>query len=304
MLQAPICTATGFAMAQIASMTGFARAAGTTGPVHWAWEVRSVNGRSLEVRIRVPAGQDGPGEAARAALQKALTRGQCQLGLTLTKPETVARVRINEALLASLAQAVARVPVPEGVAPATMDGLLSLRGVVEVEDETTDPEALTRDLTEGATRLVAELVEARRAEGRQLEQVVTAQVERIAALTQAAEDNPARQPEAVRARLEAAIAALGGTGLDPDRLHQEAMLLAGKADVREELDRLWAHVASARELLAAGGAVGRRLDFLAQEIGREANTLCAKANDISLSRIGLDLKAVVEQFREQVQNIE
>jgi len=303
-LQAPIFTATGFAMAQIASMTGFARAAGTTGPVHWAWEVRSVNGRSLEVRIRVPAGQDGPGEAARAALQKALTRGQCQLGLTLTKPETVARVRINEALLASLAQAVARVPVPEGVAPATMDGLLSLRGVVEVEDETTDPEALTRDLTEGATRLVAELVEARRAEGRQLEQVVTAQVERIAALTQAAEDNPARQPEAVRARLEAAIAALGGTGLDPDRLHQEAMLLAGKADVREELDRLWAHVASARELLAAGGAVGRRLDFLAQEIGREANTLCAKANDISLSRIGLDLKAVVEQFREQVQNIE
>ena len=292
-------------MAQIASMTGFARAAGTTGAVQWAWEVRSVNGRGLDVRIRVPAGYDGLGETARTALQKTLSRGQCQLTLTLTKPEQAARVRINESLLASLAQAVARVPVPEGVAPATMDGLLGVRGVIEVEDEAgAEPETFARDLAEGVVRVVADLVEARRAEGRQLAEVVTAQVDRIAALTQAAEDNPARKPEAVRARLAAAIEALGGTDLDPDRLHQEAMLLAGKADVREELDRLHAHVASARELLAAGGAIGRRLDFLAQEFGREANTLCAKANDISLSRIGLDLKAVVEQFREQVQNIE
>lgn len=292
-------------MAQIASMTGFARAAGTTGAVQWAWEVRSVNGRGLDVRIRVPAGYDGLGETARTALQKTLSRGQCQLTLTLTKPEQAARVRINESLLASLAQAVARVPVPEGVAPATMDGLLGVRGVIEVEDEAgAETETFARDLAEGVVRVVADLVEARRAEGRQLAEVVTAQVDRIAALTQAAEDNPARKPEAVRARLAAAIEALGGTNLDPDRLHQEAMLLAGKADVREELDRLHAHVASARELLAAGGAIGRRLDFLAQEFGREANTLCAKANDISLSRIGLDLKAVVEQFREQVQNIE
>ncbi|AYO86284.1 YicC/YloC family endoribonuclease [Methylobacterium brachiatum] len=292
-------------MAQIASMTGFARAAGTTGAVQWAWEVRSVNGRGLDVRIRVPAGYDGLGETARTALQKTLSRGQCQLTLTLTKPEQATRVRINEGLLASLAQAVARVPVPEGVAPATMDGLLGVRGVIEVEDEAgAETETFARDLAEGVVRVVADLVEARRAEGRQLAEVVTAQVDRIAALTQAAEDNPARKPEAVRARLAAAIEALGGTDLDPDRLHQEAMLLAGKADVREELDRLHAHVASARELLAAGGAIGRRLDFLAQEFGREANTLCAKANDISLSRIGLDLKAVVEQFREQVQNIE
>jgi uncharacterized protein (TIGR00255 family) len=292
-------------MAQIASMTGFARAAGTSGAVQWAWEVRSVNGRGLDVRIRVPAGCDGLGETARTALQKTLSRGQCQLTLTLTKPEQAARVRINEGLLASLAQAVARVPVPAGVAPATLDGLLGVRGVIEVEDEAgAETEILARDLAEGVVRVVADLVEARRAEGRQLAEVVTAQVDRIATLTQAAEDNPARKPEAVRARLAAAIEALGGTKLDPDRLHQEAMLLAGKADVREELDRLHAHVASARELLAAGGAIGRRLDFLAQEFGREANTLCAKANDISLSRIGLDLKAVVEQFREQVQNIE
>jgi uncharacterized protein (TIGR00255 family) len=303
-LQAPIFTGTGVGVAQIASMTGFARVAGTTGPVQWAWEVRSVNGRGLDVRTRVPAGYDGLGETARTALQKTLTRGQCQLSLTLARPEAAARVRINEALLTSLAQAVARVPVPEGVAPATLDGLLGLRGVVEVEDEAVETEALARDLAAGVVRLVADLVEARRAEGRQLEAIVAAQVARIAALTRAAEDNPARQPEAVRARLAAAVAALGGSGLDPDRLHQEAMMLAAKADVREELDRLRAHVDGARELLAAGGAIGRRLDFLAQEFGREANTLCAKANDISLSRIGLDLKAVVEQFREQVQNIE
>ncbi|MDP4026410.1 YicC/YloC family endoribonuclease [Methylobacterium sp. NEAU 140] len=292
-------------MAQIASMTGFARAAGTTGPVQWAWEVRSVNGRGLDVRTRVPTGYEGLGETARTALQKTLSRGQCQLSLNLTRAETAARVRINEALLASLAAAVARVPVPAGVAPATLDGLLGIRGVVEAEDEAApDTDALARDLAEGVVRLVADLVEARRAEGRQLEEVVSAQVARIAALTQAAEDDPGRTAEAVRARLAASVAALGGTGLDPDRLHQEAVLLAAKADVREELDRLRAHVASARELLAAGGPIGRRLDFLAQEFGREANTLCAKAGDVGLSRIGLELKAVVEQFREQVQNIE
>jgi uncharacterized protein (TIGR00255 family) len=292
-------------MAQIASMTGFARAAGTTGPVQWAWEVRSVNGRGLDVRMRVPPGYESVGETARIALQKTLSRGQCQLSLTLTRSEGAPRVRINETLLASLAEAVARVPRPEGVAAATMDGLLGLRGVVEAEEEATpETDSLNRDLTEGVVRLVADLVEARRTEGRQLEEIVSAQVARIATLTRAAEDEPSRRTEAVRARLAATVEALSGTGLDADRLHQEAVLLAAKADVREELDRLRAHGEAIRDLLAAGGPIGRRLDFLAQELGREANTLCAKAGDIGLSRIGLDLKAVVEQFREQVQNIE
>jgi uncharacterized protein (TIGR00255 family) len=290
----------------IASMTGFARATGTTGPVQWAWEVRSVNGRGLDVRLRVPNGFEAVGEVARTALQKTLARGQCQLSLTLTKPETAVRVRVNEALLASLAAAVARVPVPEGLAPATMDGLLGIRGVIESEEEAApETDSLARDLAEGVVRLVADLVEARRAEGRELAVIVGGQVERIAALTEAAEANPARKPEAVRARLAASVASLlEGGGLDADRLHQEAVLLAAKADVREELDRLRAHIGAVRELLAQGGAIGRRLDFLAQELGRESNTLCAKANDVSLSRIGLDLKAVVEQFREQVQNVE
>ncbi|KQU35172.1 hypothetical protein ASG63_00560 [Methylobacterium sp. Leaf94] len=290
----------------LSSMTGFARAAGSTGPVQWAWEVRSVNGRGLDVRLRVPNGYDAVGEVARTALQKTLARGQCQLSLTLTRPEAAPRVRINEALLGQLAAAIARVPRPEGVAPATLDGLLGIRGVVEADEEPgADAEALARDLAEGVVRLVADLVEARRAEGRALRGVIEGQLAAMARLTAAAEACPARKPEAVRARLAATVATLLEAGhLDPDRLHQEAVLLAAKADVREELDRLQAHFASAAELLAAGGAIGRKLDFLAQELGREANTLCAKANDIALSRIGLDLKAVVEQFREQVQNVE
>ncbi|MGE7156677.1 YicC/YloC family endoribonuclease [Methylorubrum rhodesianum] len=290
----------------LASMTGFARCAGTTGAVQWLWEIRTVNGRGLDIRVRVPNGFDAAGEAARAALSQALSRGQCQLNLTLTRPEAAARVRIDETLLASLAAAVARVPRPAGVGPATLDGLLAVRGVVETESEAgADPDALNRDLVAGIDSLVADLVAARRAEGARLHAIVSDQIADIARLTQAAEDCPARRPEAVRARLAESVAALvGAGGLDPDRLHQEAVLLAAKADVREELDRLRAHLSAAGELLAKGGAIGRRLDFLAQELGREANTLCAKAGDISLSRIGLDLKAVVEQFREQVQNVE
>lgn len=289
----------------IASMTGFAREAGTTGPAHWAWELKSVNGRGLEVRVRVPTGLDAVGEEARALVQKRISRGTCHLTLTLSRTEAAPRVRINEALLASLAEAVTRVPMPLGITLPSVDGLLGLRGVVEVEEEAADDEALRRDLAAAALRLVEALVEVRRAEGRALDEIVGGQLATMADLVEAAEACPARRPEAVKARLAAQVASLMEVaGFDPARLHQEAVLLATRADVREEIDRLRAHLAAARDLLATGGAVGRRLDFLAQELGREANTLCAKANDVSLSRIGLDLKAVVEQFREQVQNVE
>ncbi|GJD60240.1 YicC/YloC family endoribonuclease [Methylobacterium frigidaeris] len=289
----------------IASMTGFAREAGTTGPAHWAWELKSVNGRGLEVRVRVPTGLDSVGEEARALVQKRLGRGTCHLTLTLSRSEAAPRVRINEALLASLAEAVTRVPMPLGITLPSVDGLLGVRGVVEVEEETADDEALRHDLSAAALRLVEALAEGRRAEGRALAEIIGGQLAAMADLVEAAEACPARGPEAVKARLAAQVASLMEAGsFDPARLHQEAVLLAARADVREEIDRLRAHLAAARDLLAAGGAVGRRLDFLAQELGREANTLCAKANDVSLSRIGLDLKAVVEQFREQVQNVE
>jgi uncharacterized protein (TIGR00255 family) len=292
----------------ISSMTGFARESGVTGPHQWAWECKSVNGRGLDVRLRVPPGLDAVGEEARAGLAKALARGQLQLTLTTARAASAPRVRVNEVALNALLDSLSRVRLPDGVRPASLDGLLAVRGVVEVEDEGAEAgsDELAAALRAGAERMIAALVEARRREGAALLGIVSAQVDAIEALVRAAEDCPARRPEAVRARLEAQVAALldGPSTLDPDRLHQEAVILAGRADIREELDRLRAHVAAARELLAAGGAVGRRLDFLAQEFGREANTLCAKAGDVTLSRIGLDLKAVIEQFREQIQNVE
>jgi uncharacterized protein (TIGR00255 family) len=184
-----------------------------------------------------------------------------------------------------------------------------VRGVVEADEADEDETELTavaEAILKTLDQAIAALVAARRAEGAALGAVLAERLDGIAALTQAADDNPARKPEAVRARLAANIADLLGSsrGFDEARLHQEAILLAAKADIREELDRLKAHVAAARALLAQGGAVGRRLDFLAQEFGREANTLCAKANDVSLTRQGLELRAQIEQLREQAQNVE
>ena len=293
----------------IKSMTGFAREAGTTGSLTWAWELKSVNGRGLEVRMRVPPGFDAAGEDARRQIAAAFSRGQCQLNLTVSRASTSPRVTVNRGALDALVSALATLKLPDEVRPASLDGLLAVRGVVEIEDEGGDPaaeQALRRDLSAAAGRLVEALAAARTGEGAALQGVIEGQLGDIARLVAAAEACPARQPDAVRARLAEQVAALLGaaSALDPGRLNQEAALLATRGDIREELDRLKAHVEAARELLAADGPVGRRLDFLAQEFGREANTLCSKANDVSLSRIGLDLKAVVEQFREQVQNVE
>ena len=290
-------------------MTGFAREMGVTGSFQWAWEIKSVNGRGLDVRVRVPPGFDAIGEAARSEIQKAFSRGQCQLNLSITRSATAPRVRINQDVLAGLADALARVKLPDGMRPPSVDGLLAIRGVVEIDDDAASEEtesALHADLRAGATRLVAALTAARRAEGQALHAVIEGQLAEIERFAAAADVHPARRPEAVRAKLESQIAALvdASSALDPARLHQEAVLMAARADIREELDRLNAHVAAARALLSTEGAVGRRLDFLAQEFGREANTLTSKANDVSLSRMGLDLKSVVEQFREQVQNVE
>jgi uncharacterized protein (TIGR00255 family) len=293
----------------IASMTGFAREAGVTGSYQWAWELKTVNGRGLEVRVRTPSGLDAVGEEARGQILKALTRGQGQLNLSLSKASSAPRLRVNQDVLQSLLSAIGGLTLPDNVKPASLDGLLSVRGVVEMDDDAADPaqdEALMADLKEGIGALIEGLKLARQKEGLALSGVLGQQLDLIARLVDEAEAAPGRQPEAIRVRLEAQIAELldGKSALDPARLHQEAVLIAARADIREELDRLRAHVDAARGLLQEGGSVGRRLDFLAQEFGREANTLCAKANDVSLSRIGLELKAVIEQFREQVQNVE
>ncbi len=292
----------------IASMTGFARVAGTNGPYSFAWEAKSVNGRGLDIRLRTPPGWDALGEEARKRLGKVLTRGQCQVGLSLTRATGEPRIRVNHAALASLIAAIESAPRSAAVAPPSLDGLLAIRGVIEIEeaDDAQITQALQATLTEALDTLAADLAKARESEGQALAQVIQAQLATMARLVEGARDNPARTPEAIRARIGEQIARIMETGssFDADRLHQEAVLIATRADVQEEIDRLEAHIAAARELLAQGGAIGRRLDFLAQEFGREANTLCSKAFDITLSRIGLELKSVVDQFREQVQNVE
>jgi uncharacterized protein (TIGR00255 family) len=291
----------------IESMTGFARAAGSSGAHAFAWEVRSVNGRGLDVRIRVPSGFEAFSETARKQFSAAFTRGTLHVSLAVTSEASAPRPRINQEALAALIEAASQVRLPAGIAPATLDGLLAVRGVVEISEESGDAlTELERPVLAALADTIAALKQARLAEGRALEAIVNGHLETIAKLTLEAESHPGRSAEAIRARLAGQVAALleASTALEPQRLHQEAALLAVKADIREEIDRLHAHVAALRELLAQGGPIGRKLDFLAQEFGREASTLCAKAGDPSLSRIGLDLRTTVDQLREQVQNVE
>lgn len=292
----------------LSSMTGFARAAGAAPPWRWTWELKSVNSKGLDLRLRLPPGFDAIEVECRARLSKKLARGAVYATLNAQRDNAAVEIRVNEQALTTLIAAVERLDLPSGLRPASVDGLLAVRGVVEPV-ESGDDEATTAALhaaaLAGLDEALAHLSAMRAGEGAALEQVLAARLSRIAELTRAADDCPARRPEAVRARLEQSVAALGGApGLDPNRLHQEALLLAARADVREELDRLAAHVAAARDLMVKPGAVGRRLDFLAQELAREANTLCAKSNDASLTALGMELRVEIEQFREQIQNIE
>jgi uncharacterized protein (TIGR00255 family) len=293
----------------IKSMTGYSRAAGQRGPWRWAWEIKTVNSKGLDSRLRVPPAFDAIEADARARIAGRISRGACQATLSAQRDASPIEVRVNETALRGLMDIVARLPTPVGMGPPSLDGLLALRGMVDVVEAAEDQAELVAigkaalvDLDRGLEELVA----MRASEGAALAIVMSTRVERIAELTQAAEDCPGRKPDAVRARLTKAIETLVGAsaGLDPARLHQEALLLAAKADIREELDRLHAHVGAARELLASDQPVGRKLDFLAQELGREANTLCAKSNDPALTNIGMELRVEIEQFREQAQNIE
>ncbi|HEV3043032.1 MAG TPA: YicC/YloC family endoribonuclease [Roseiarcus sp.] len=294
---------------RLSSMTGFARAAGAQGAYRWVFEVKSVNAKGLDLRLRLPPGFDRIESEARARLGKALARGACFATLSVQREGVGAEIKINAGALAALAVAGRQAAEGAGLAPPTIDGLLAVRGVVDLV-ESEEEEAGLAAACEGALKsldqAIAALVAMRQAEGAALAAFLAERLIAIAALTKAADDNPGRRPEAIRARLAQSVAALleAGRGFDENRLHQEAVLLAAKADIREELDRLATHVAAARELMSAGGPVGRRLDFLAQELAREANTLCAKANDVALTAIGLDLRSQIEQLREQIQNIE
>jgi uncharacterized protein (TIGR00255 family) len=292
----------------VMSMTGFARRDGTAGAVRWAWEIRSVNGRGLDLRFRTPPGFDGVESKARTLAGARLTRGNVSATLTIQRESAGSRYVVDTALLDHLIEIARRYEGTPGLAPSSVAGLLAVRGVVEPGEAADEPEAMATlegALVDAFAATLDDFVEARRGEGAVLGAVLRGQVDTVESLAGEAERLPSRTPEAIRARISEQIAALTGReDLDPARLHQEAALIATRADVREELDRLAAHVAQARELLAAGGAVGRRLDFLAQEFNRETNTLCSKSNDTAMTRIGLSLKAVVDQFKEQVQNVE
>lgn len=293
----------------IASMTGFAREAGQSGPWRWAWELKTVNAKGLDVRVRVPTAFEAMGEEARTRIGKALQRGTCFANLSATRDQSPPVARINTAMLDALVEALAPYDGRMGLRAPSVGSLLGVKGIIEVTETGDDEDTLKRFMAgalEGLDLALAALVENRRGEGRALEAILSTRIDTIAGLADAADACPARQPDAVKARLASQIAALldASSSLDPNRLHQEAVLLATKADIREEIDRLRAHVGAARELMAKGGPIGRRLDFLAQEFSREANTLCAKANDVALTMIGLDLKTEVEQFREQIQNVE
>ncbi len=293
----------------LSSMTGFARGHGVSGSYAWAWEIKSVNGKGLDLRLRIPPGWDAIEGPVRARAAETLARGSIQATLTVDRSGAQSVVRVNSAVLDAVLSTVRQLSGKIEAAPPSLDGLLALKGVIEVseseerEDERRSAETV---VINGFAAVIAALGEMRRHEGVALGRVLAARLGEIAALAKRAEDAPGRRPEAIKARLAGQIATLleQSERFDPDRLHQEAIMIATKADVREELDRLEAHVAQAQHLIAQGGAVGRRLDFLAQELNREANTLCAKANDVELTNIGLELKAAVEQFREQVQNVE
>lgn len=290
-------------------MTGFARRDGGDGVVGWTWEVKSVNGKALDVRLRVPGGYERLEPQARAAAQGAFTRGSLQISLQLDQSERPPSLKINQALLTQLLEQIDGLEIGAGVEPARLDGLLTIRGMVESVEEQEDEAARaardTAQLSDLAGAL-EDLEAARRAEGVHLAATVTGHIDAIADLTAQAQASAALQPEALRAKLKGQLEELLGAApaLPEERLAQEAAILITKADIREELDRLIAHVAAARDLLAEGGPVGRRLDFLCQEFNREANTLCAKSPDVALNRIGLELKTVIDQLREQVQNLE
>jgi uncharacterized protein (TIGR00255 family) len=293
----------------ISSMTGFARASGERQGLFWQWEIKSVNGKALDVRLRLPPGFEALETPVRAALAAAFKRGNLQVSLSLSGLMGRETVRLNQDILDRLVDAGEVLRERIGGEPLRADVLLSIKGVVEVAtvpEEEAEIEIRNAAMLTSFGEALKSLAVARREEGGRLNAVVSAQVQRIAELAEAAKHNPARTPEAIRARLAEQVHRLLETGatLDPDRLHQEAVIAATRADIQEELDRLDSHVEAAQALLASSDAVGRKFDFLAQEFNREANTLCSKAVDRSLTTIGLDLKTVIDQLREQVQNIE
>ena len=293
----------------LSSMTGFARSHGASGPYAFEWELKSVNAKGFDLRLRLPPGWDDIEAPAKKRAGELLARGTVYATLNVKRTNAVAQVRINEDVLAAVVKVAGQLAGKIDAVAPSVDGLLAIKGVIEVVEPESDEEedrAAKAAAMAAFEQALGNLVDMRRREGAALGQVLGARMDEIEKLAKRAEAAPGRKPEAIRARLAEQIAALLQTSdrFDQDRLTQEALLIATKADIREELDRIASHIAQARDILGKGGPVGRRLDFLAQEFNREVNTCCSKSNDIELTNTGLEMKNVVEQFREQVQNLE
>ena len=293
----------------LSSMTGFARSHGTSGPYAFEWELKSVNAKGFDLRMRLPPGWDEIETLARKRATELLSRGTVYANLTVKRGNALSTVRVNEDVLNSILRIAADLAGKIDAVAPSVDGLMAIKGVIEVvepEADEAEEKAAKIAVASAFEEALAALVAMRQREGATLGEILTQRMDEIETLANKAEAAPGRKPEAIRARLADQIAALleSSDRFDSDRLNQEALMMAAKADIREELDRIASHISQAREMIGKGGAVGRRLDFLAQEFNREVNTCCSKSNDIELTNTGLEMKNVVEQFREQVQNLE
>ncbi|HTO32559.1 MAG TPA: YicC/YloC family endoribonuclease [Pararhizobium sp.] len=292
------------------SMTGFSRREGTSGRYRWAWELRSVNGKGLDLRLRLPTGTEHLETDVRRLIAEKFSRGNMQVNLSVSTSEAGVETVVNQGALAaalSLREQLRDVIDP---APLRLDTLLSIRGIVdfrEPEEQEGERAARDRDLLSGLHLALADMASMRQTEGEALRRVLLEQIGAIETLTRQIEADPSRSVQSISARLAGQVALVlegASSSIDQDRLYSEVALLAAKADIREELDRLRTHVTAARDLLSKGGPVGRKLDFLSQEFNRESNTICSKSNAASVTAAGIELKVVIDQFREQVQNLE
>ncbi|PZA12210.1 YicC family protein [Rhodopseudomonas palustris] len=293
----------------LSSMTGFARSHGSSGPYVFEWELKSVNAKGFDFRMRLPPGWDDIEPTVRKRAAEVLSRGTVYANLTVKRANAASTIQINQDVLASVLKVASEIAGKVDAVAPSIDGLLGIKGVIEVvepEADEAEDKAARAAVETSFIEALNSLVAMRRREGESLAAILAQRLQELEGLAKQAEAAPGRKPEAIKARLAEQIAALLDTSdrFDADRLHQEAIMMATKADIREELDRIASHIAQSREMLDKGGAVGRRLDFLAQEFNREVNTCCSKSIDLELTNAGLAMKNVVEQFREQVQNLE
>lgn len=293
----------------LSSMTGFGRAEGHYENYSWVWEIRSVNGKGLDVRMRIPPGLDAFDQFIKNTIKKEIKRGSINVSLQLSKEEGDTEVNVNEEALDKLIMVAKNASINHGLAMPSLDSLLSIRDVVEItssEDDEDKIAARDQAFKDSFIKALIALKSSRSEEGLATRKMLSDVVDEVEKLLNQAEEIASKQPGALKKKFEEKVAALldNKQGIDKERLAQEIVLLATKADTKEETDRLRAHIASARVMLDASGPVGRKMDFLTQEFNREANTLCSKSSDIALTNIGLSLKTAIDQIREQVQNVE